>query len=723
MKKRIFLIVSSIVCCLVSLSLVIYTVAKATQITSSKEPGGKDNPTTDVSKPNYEDVVNTQNIEYNLIVGDSFIDEVLLSNADSMPSILGVSSNSIVAKEAGEGIFVVEANGVRYNYDVKVWAKGKGSQEDPYNIIRIKDLEEYVAGDNSKKTYYIQRTDLDLAGQNWIPLGNEEKSFNDSFDGNGYAIKNMSIVVNEENISDFSCNANGYTSMHLGFFGYVHSAEINNVTIENATIDTTEIDNIDIRADHTIGRMFVGALAGYTYNTKINGGDKNISATIKSSAGDHDGIDGAVGGAIGMLTGASLIKDYSVNSVINASDVAYIKDEVNYGANVAGLVGVLKGSQIQNCTVEADITIGNYKNAKAAGAVVNVVGNSSIKKLIVEKANIQINKVVKNADKCIRMAGAIDYVEGGSKVIYAQVNNANIYGITCGQVSGFVSMNNGTITNCSVNGTLKGVYVAGLADTNNGTIKYTSGDDAVNVEIHAQLWGAGLVNDNCGVIQGVNDKTAVNASIYWYKVAEQYFDSKNSMFAGIATFNSGEISNLYVIANMYEAVNAGGAIGWAKKGEAGAELSNVEVYTTVRTIKENGNSKIQTYTIGGIVAIMDNDSSLKIDSVEAKMSVNAKAISAYKYTLDVFGVFVGECYGALNVDNTNVGVSVYANDTLNVNEKTKDCARVALIGEIKSAVVEKLEISGDILTMVYGNVNVNGTAKSIKAYPSYYAVD
>ncbi|MBP3630384.1 MAG: hypothetical protein J6J23_02725 [Clostridia bacterium] len=713
MKKRIFLIVSSIVCCLVSLSLVIYTIVKATQ-TGTSTPGA-DDPTTGTSnKPNYEDVVNTQNIEYDLIVGDTFSDEILANNADLLPSILTVTENKqILAKEIGYEIFVIEANGVRYNYDVQVWAKGSGTSEEPYNIINVEDLIEYVENNNKSDAYFIQQADLDLSGRNWLPLGNEQNEFIANYDGNGYSISNMSIVVNEENLSDYVIEANGYNSMHLGFFGYVHGAEIKNVSIENAVIDTTAIDSVDVRENVVINRYYVGGLAGLAYNTNIDGAGANVSVVIRSSAGDQDGVDGAVGGLVGMASGASIVEGYNVSATINASDVSYIKNDVKYGANVAGLLGRLYNSLLKNCTVNADIVIGNYVNTKVAGAIVNVEGASIIKNLNVENVKIEINKVVKNAEQCVRMSGAIDYISQNSKVSNSSVKNAQIMGITCGQVSGFASMNDGTIVDCNANGTLKGVFVAGLVDTNYGTVKYTDSDiDAVNVTVYAQIWGAGVVNDNYGTIKGASDKTDVNAQIYWYKVAEKYFVRGNSMIAGIATINRGQISNLYVVANIYDAVNAGGAVGWVM--DNGAKLENLEVYTTVRTIKQNGDSLIQTYTVGGVVAVVVENSSLDMSNIKAKMSVNSKAISAYKYTLEVFGVFTGNCYGALNVENVSVGVSVFAND--NVDDETQDCARVSALGDINDSTV----ITGDGNTLeIYGNVNVNGTVKSIRSYPAY----
>lgn len=719
MKKRIFLIVSSIVCCLVTLSLVVYTIVKAT--TTSVSDPAVDDPTIDANKPGYEESTNSVNLVYNMIVGDVLSDEALINNPEVLPTMLTLSEdNTVVAVEAGNGAFAVDYNGVKYNYDITVWVKGSGSSDDPFNIVRTEDLVELVATNNGSNVHYSQRCDLDLAGANWTPIGNNSNPFASNYDGNGFTINNMSIVVTPDNIDSYTCDVNGFNAMYLGFFGMVVSEgdtlELKNIVIQNANIDTTAIDNVDTRGNINLSEMFVGTLAGYVYNANIDGCGNTVTSTIKSSAGDHDGVvDGAVAGFVGCAYN-STIANYTVNTTINASDVAYVDaNGVKYGANVAGLVGDAKKTTIHDCNVSADIVIANYSDTKVAGAVINLGNESNIERLTVLDSKIKLNKVVADATQCVRMAGAIDYISSSSTVSMSKVENVQIYGIGCGQISGFVSLNMGSVVDCSASGNLKGAYVAGLADINKGIIQYSDSTviDAVNVVIDAQMWGAGLVNDNYGTIKGSDLQTVVRAEIYWYPVAEKYFDRANMMFAGIATINSGKISNLYVKVNIYDAVNAGGAIGWADG--TGATLENSEVYTTVRTIKQNGNSAIQTYTVGGVISVVGKNSSITINNVIAKMSVNSKAIASYVYTLDVFGAMVGKSSGNVRVGELEIGVSVYANDTLNVDQATGNCATVKRVFGASGSGASVTDIEGKCV--VYGNVKINGTLTNISSYP------
>ncbi len=741
MKKRIFLIVSSIICCLVSLSLVIYTIVKASSVENPVDPGQTENPIVDTNLPGQE-ITQTVDVRYNMIVGDTIVDDTLLNNTGLLPSFLTVQDGKIVAIDAGHEIFVVEYNGSKHNFEINVWTKGTGTSEDPFNIIRVSDLVKLAETNNSVDVHYVQRMDLDLAGQNWKPIGSASKPFCSNYDGNGYTIKNMSIVVNAENLDEYVDNTYGFNAVYLGFFGFTYSngeqnSVIKNVNIENATIDTTIIDKATLIEMFDINQMYVGALAGYMYNTSVAGSESTISAVIKSSAGDHNGVDGAVGGLVGCVRGVSTIEGYSVNTVINATKASYVdEDSKVYGATVAGLVGNATGVKIKDCKVNTDILVGNYSGTKVAGIIINAEGNTQIENVIVESLTVKVSKVMSDAEKCVRIAGAVDFLAEGSKIANSHVLSSQVYAIGTGQVSGFVQTNNAIVKDCSVKGSLKGVYVAGFAYKNNNSILYTNDADvsAVDVEIEAQLWGAGVALYNNGRITGATNKTSVVAQIYWYKVAEEYFDKNNTILSGIATVNAGRIENLYVTACMYDAVNAGGAIG-AVNGE-NATLTNCEISTTVRTIKEVKDSEIQTYTIGGIVAIINLSSKIEINNVKVTMSVNNKALTSAVYTLDTFGGIVGLCLGSFEANKLELGVSVYANDTIGV-DAYGNCATVrSLVGahENITSTLSDSKLEGVALTEITrqviaddrnseepkfnirGNVNVNGTVTSLLNY-------
>lgn len=80
------------------------------------------------------------------------------------------------------------------------------------------------------------------SGKGWEPIGTSSTKFTGTFDGNGYAIKNLYINNPEKD--------------YIGLFGYVNNATIKNVTLEDANIT---------------GKNYVGGIAGYSYqNTTIS---------------------------------------------------------------------------------------------------------------------------------------------------------------------------------------------------------------------------------------------------------------------------------------------------------------------------------------------------------------------------------------------------------------------------------------------------------------------
>ena len=716
MKKRIFLIVSSIVCSLLTLSLMIYAIVKAVP-NNLGDGTGVDNPTQNTSKPGNEDdsAMHSIDVAYNMIVGDSITDEVLSDHADALPSSLSVIGDGVIeAVSAGNAKFSVTENGVVYNYSINVWSKGSGTKEDPFNIIRTEDLQDLLSENNKSSKYFVQQVDLDLAGTNWIPLGNGVTPFRANYDGNGHTIKNMSIEVTAKNAGKYISSYSNMNMMYLGFFGFVYGGyngvTISNVSFENAIIDTSEFDSEANREDFDVQHMFVGTLAGYVYNATINGNNCNVTTTINSSAGYvSECVDGAVGGLVGYVDGESTINKYNVRSTIKATGVSYI-GSISYGAYVGGAIGSINNSDVKNLTITSNITIGNYKDSRAAGVIAVATGESAIQNIKVNALTINVSKTTKN-ETSIRLSGAVDSMTINVGLTNVVVKNAKINGIGTGQVAGLVNVSAGKIKNCSVQGVLNGVYVAGLVDTNKGEILYTNEFEgkAVNVKINAQIWGAGVVTDNKGTITGAVNKTEVEAIICWYELNEDMLKKVTPMLAGIATYNSGKIKNLSVIAKLVDPMNAGGAIGWVN-GE-NAILDTIDLYVAIKTIVQDTDSKLyQTYTVGGVACVIEEGKALSVYEMTSMVSVNHDAVEGNKYTLDMFGAIVGKMKGAVCTHLVEMQVKVFANDTLNKDgENSARIDRYAFLGKDCGEVI----ISS---TSVSGNINVNGAIQSINKF-------
>lgn len=173
---------------------------------------------------------------------------------------------------------------------------------------------------------YILANDIDCAGQVFTPIGNCDNKFTGKFNGNGYAIKNLSFDNNNQ--------------AYVGLFGYIWQATISNVALLNPSFS---------------GKGYVGALAGKSHSSTITNcfaaGDTTIKVPDQQS-GQY------VGGLVGYLEYSTISNCYA-NVSVSAG-----------GPTVGGLVGQNAGSTIENCYAGGDA-----KASTQAGGLVGASGD------------------------------------------------------------------------------------------------------------------------------------------------------------------------------------------------------------------------------------------------------------------------------------------------------------------------------------------------------------
>jgi len=96
-------------------------------------------------------------------------------------------------------------------------------EADSIPIFTRSDLENIRNNLNGK---YHLVNDIDLSGVEWVPIG----TFNGTFDGQGYVIRNLTIT---ENAYEYN-----------GLFGYAVSAVIKNIGLEDTNINLTSSSSI-----------------------------------------------------------------------------------------------------------------------------------------------------------------------------------------------------------------------------------------------------------------------------------------------------------------------------------------------------------------------------------------------------------------------------------------------------------------------------------------------
>ena len=152
-------------------------------------------------------------------------------------------------------------------------------------------------------------TDLDLTGKEWTPIGNYEKQYTGTFDGNGKTITGLTFNQPETN--------------NVGLIGNLG---------ENGMVQDVKLDKVNIKANNNVGG--------------IVGTNKGGSIIGCSVSGDISGVR-QVGGVMGWFTGNGIATAcYHVGSVSGSEYVGGVAGNSSYGSLTACYhVGNVTGSQ------------------------------------------------------------------------------------------------------------------------------------------------------------------------------------------------------------------------------------------------------------------------------------------------------------------------------------------------------------------------------------------
>ena len=176
--------------------------------------------------------------------------------------------------------------------------EGEGSEEDPYEISTVRDLEQLAdliadGDDEYNNSCYILTANIHFKSEkknNLTPIGSERYPFAGIFDGNGYVIKGLHI--------------NQPDGVDIGLFGVVGTgAQIKNLGITDSTI---------------YGKRNVGAIAGLNYGS--------IDSCFQS--GDVYGRKDMLGGIAGYNYG-DITRSYNSGTIGGSYEPG---DQVRSGA-------------------------------------------------------------------------------------------------------------------------------------------------------------------------------------------------------------------------------------------------------------------------------------------------------------------------------------------------------------------------------------------------------
>ncbi|MCL2082171.1 MAG: InlB B-repeat-containing protein [Oscillospiraceae bacterium] len=182
----------------------------------------------------------------------------------------------------------------------------------------ISNRAELEAIRNNLSGRYHLVADIDLSGGYWDPIGDSSSNaFTGNLDGQGYVIRNMTIVGNHE---------------YAGLFGYIagSSPTIRNIGLENTYIEVS-----------TLNDVYAGGICGYA---------KVLSSSIRNCYNTGEVVAAAssniyVGGISGYSSGFSIRECYNM---ANISGNAFIGNN-SFFSYVGGISGYLAIGSTSNC--------------------------------------------------------------------------------------------------------------------------------------------------------------------------------------------------------------------------------------------------------------------------------------------------------------------------------------------------------------------------------------
>lgn len=431
------------------------------------------------------------------------------------------------------------------------WAwDGSGTESSPYLIRTTDDLVTLSTGsqnNNYAGVHFRLMTDLDMSGVSIGTIGINGMSFGGTFDGNGHAIRNLTI--------------NKPDDMYVGLFGYVAKGfTVKNLIIDGAdilgnnmcgilvgyevsacTIENCLVVNSSICGSYT---QYIGIIAGtnkntilsgnYYYNCSVTkGDDAPVTTNIGIKSADLDGAKHATATVPVTLPDAWVEFDANqcVSGGIYYDDIVYTDDasDVTIGPTTWAALQMM----LSNASTDADnptgITLAADITATGRDAyldlpyghhvILDLNGHTIDRALTVGTDNGYVLKVNSNSTLTIRDSAGGGTITGGWNTngpgcitVYSSAtlrlesgtisgNRVNMQGGSAISSSGTVYITGGTISDNWSNITGNNYNMCGTFYFSSGGTLYMSGGAIIGNRCHTTTYGAAGI----GVYLGMGD--------------------------------------------------------------------------------------------------------------------------------------------------------------------------------------------------------------------------
>ena len=395
---------------------------------------------------------------------------------------------------------------------------GDGTAENPYKIYSIDQLRMFMQGSLSTGSFIdanyvlIGNIDAESDSSKWLERYVEIPELNGKFNGNGYAIQNLSIDFFK---GLFSVGENGIVE-NLKF----ENAELKTSDITNATVNfglfpvnDGIIRNVVVDDDSSVSVDFnglyfssdIGGLVGVNngeIDTVYNGADITISNTPSSNSIMY------AGGIAGKSSG-------SITNAINTGNIIITNDQMRffYIGGIAG--GIVDGS------VEDSVNSGEVKGSVAAGGIFGAGAQA---------CDASINNVMNSGSVSARdAAGGIGGLIITSGDIVAATNSGSVSGVSA---SGIV-------------GRFEGVYSGEISikgAVNTGTVEGTEEEDGIMI-YNSSMSAPASITAVCTVENSIGTESVTVTEAYYTNADGKAVSATDESSAGISWIDAQNAMN------------------------------------------------------------------------------------------------------------------------------------------------------------------------------------
>ena len=259
---------------------------------------------------------------------------------------------------------------------------------------------------NSKYLDYdIELTsDIDCAGNTFVPFGTHSNAFTGSFNGNNHKISNATIDASNKN--------------YAGLFGYTILADIKNLVLDKITLSIEETPKS--RSTSAYGLLVGKSEASTITNVEI----KN---TCKVSISRDISYQSAIGGMIGAITNSSFVSGISSHTSISVKLTQITHPATSY---VGGIIGTTQNSIVTKTCSNSEIysIISNLSHSPSTSYASGIIGSilaPSLKDVLnVDYNHFSGHLTLTTSDIVVSKLSAITY---SSQNAIRMLNNGCLY--------------------------------------------------------------------------------------------------------------------------------------------------------------------------------------------------------------------------------------------------------------------------------------------------------